>query len=44
MTRDEFITLFNEKPEDLLGQNWECFVDNYLFNKYEQLIKGDFYE
>lgn len=36
MTKEDFIDIFNEKPEDVLGNNWETLVENYLSVKYNE--------
>jgi len=36
MTKEDFINIFNEKPEDVLGNNWENLVENYLSVKYNE--------
>lgn len=33
MTRDEFIELTGENPEDILGPDWENEIENYLTNE-----------
>lgn len=30
MTRDTFIKLTGEKPEDILGNDWENYIEEYL--------------
>ena len=41
MSRDDFMNIFNETPEDLLGSNWKELIDNFLSDKYQQMFKED---
>ena len=41
MSREDFMNMFNETPEDLLGNNWKELLDKFLSDKYQQKIQGD---
>ena len=36
MSKDEFINTFNKDPEDVLGDDWEVYIDNYLSIKFDE--------
>jgi len=35
MDRKEFIQIFGESPEDVIGSDWELFVDNIVTDSSE---------
>lgn len=36
MKKEDFINIFNENPEDILGNDWENRVENFLSVKYNE--------
>ena len=36
MTKEDFINIFNEEPEDILGNDWEIHVENFLSVMYSE--------
>jgi len=41
MSREDFMNIFNETPENLLGNNWKELIDNFLSDKYQQKFQGE---
>ena len=37
MTRESFYKLFGEWPEDVLGEDWENYVQDYIDDNYDGL-------
>ena len=42
MTKQQFIKQFGEDPVDVLGEDWENYVEEYL-EDYEHEIRGYLY-
>ena len=42
MTKEEFINIFNVQPEDVLGNDWELYVESFLSDKYDEKGEGIF--
>jgi len=40
MTKDEFFILFGEDPEDILGPDWQEFVEEYINKKKDKPTDG----